>query len=171
MGLEQSKHTGRGSYHRGYKDVDPTVGKYGNRSSASRHRYNEYIPYGSPTGKQHVKRRRSLEDDIEYYIHVHFFTYGAAKGRPAIELPVLSAIDLSQATPPPESLCRRFTGRDLEIIEDFWSHPVHHRLYHDMVRDIGYKLIGLLRSGRKAHVAVLVNCASGVCISVSIFPP
>ena len=161
MGLEQSKQIGRSS-HRVRTDVNSGTGKYGKRSCSSRQRHIEYISHGNPARNPHATRNRSLDHRRGSQIHVHFYSFGALKGRPAIELPVLYAIDLSHAIMPPRSLCRLFTGQDPEIIEDFWSHSLNRRLYHDVVFDIGHDLLDLAWDGRGAHVAVLVNCASGV---------
>ncbi|KAL8827979.1 MAG: hypothetical protein Q9191_002864 [Dirinaria sp. TL-2023a] len=165
MGLEQSKEATCPS-DRGHRDIDRAVRKYDDRSLSSHHRHIEYIAHSSPRRNPYTKWNHSYEHDTEFFVHVHFFSFGALKGRLTTELPVLSAIDLSDTVAPSALLCRWFTGRDPEIVEDFWSYPEHHKLYHETVLDVGYKLIHLLRSGRKTHVAVLVNCASGVHRSV-----
>ena len=96
-------------------------------------------------------------------IHVHFFSYGMNKAaRPAADMPVILSIDLRKAIPPPKMLCYHFTGKDPKIIDDFWSHPLHQRLYTDALHKID-KSLKRLNPGMGKDVAVLVNCSAGNC--------
>lgn len=51
-------------------------------------------------------------------------------------VPVLFSVDCRDLTPPPRELCRRFTGLDPEIRNDFFSYPEH----RDLVRELMYQI-------------------------------
>lgn len=51
-------------------------------------------------------------------------------------VPVLVSVNCCDLTPPPRELCRRFTGLDPAIRDDFFSYPEHRDLVRELMHQI-----------------------------------
>ncbi|KAM0799621.1 hypothetical protein BDR22DRAFT_890203 [Usnea florida] len=96
---------------------------------------------------------------------VHLITYGLFHGSTGTRFPTVLRLDLSKHEPPPQHLCERFTGKDKEIKEAFFSIRQNEDEFQSALKWLGQKLQGWPRGG---CVAVLINCWMGRHRSVAM---
>lgn len=99
---------------------------------------------------------------------IHIITYGKSRGKPAIPLPTLFALDCLNTEPPPAAIRERYTGADPELADLYFSNPLHEKLFREVLDRLEVRILnGPFLSGGCA--AVVVNCMSGTYVT-SISP-
>ena len=100
-------------------------------------RYYETLPYDS---HYEYFRQRELYHDrgnhrlVHLPLTIHVTSYSIRQGKLNLHMPT-HVFNVHSLAPPPKDICRRFTGRDPELANIFFSTADHEAQYRAMLQD------------------------------------
>jgi predicted protein tyrosine phosphatase len=99
---------------------------------------------------------------------MHIVTYGQSYNRiPRVKgAETINTINCACLIPPPASVCRKYTGLDAAVADDFFRHKGNQAVFEQKLREIEAFLAA--NPMREGCVAVMVSCVMGVHRSVAM---